>query len=89
MKKSENPQKTAEKNCKTCEFCKQAYRLFGYYMKDFNRFFCESANDFTEPTNTCTAWQKKIKDPPDLSPARFDKAEEEVKAISELLKKIE
>jgi len=85
MKISKNPQKSAEKSCKTCEFCKQFYRLFGYHMSAVDRFFCEVSNAFTESTSTCPVWQKKVKDAPDFSSERFDKAEAEIKDISEIL----
>lgn len=77
----------AEKSCKTCAFCKQIYGLFGYCARPLERFFCNVAENMTESTNCCGRWEMREEEKPDLSFERFQKAEEDIKAIKAILKR--
>ncbi len=81
--KSTNPK---SKTCKSCAFRAQIYRKYGYYISPFKRYFCTETDKYTELTDTCDRWQKKSNADPDLSPERLDKAEEDMKAIIDILK---
>ncbi|MBD5636613.1 MAG: hypothetical protein HDP28_02155 [Clostridia bacterium] len=73
------------KICENCIYCKRLFQRFGYEMNPKNYFLCKEKDNFTELKNTCNGWQQK-NDIYDLSPARFEQAEREIKAIIEILK---
>lgn len=77
----------AENSCKTCAFCKQIYRQFGYCFLPLEKFFCNTAEGMTEPANCCERWKKRGEEKPDLSFERFLEAEEDIRAIKAIMKK--
>lgn len=72
------------KSCKTCALCKEVYRAFGYEMFSFGRYLCAVTEDFTDRDKVCERWQEKVR-ACDFSAARFQKAEEDIAAIKQMI----
>lgn len=79
--------KPAEKSCEACAFCSRIYAPMGYSVYPLEEFFCNVADEMTESTHSCPHWQKKTEEKPDLSLERFQKAEEDIRAIKAIMKK--
>lgn len=72
------------KICKNCSSCKHCFFRMGYFIGETGFYYCEENADFTELEKTCEKWQRKI-DKYNLSHARFLKAEDDIRAIMEIL----
>ena len=71
--------------CKFCNECKMIYRML-YRPYKLNEYYCVKRDKLTELYNNCELWQKKERRGYDLSAERFEKAEEDIKAILSLTK---
>lgn len=73
------------KNCKTCNFCNPLYQRIEYKYWLSRRYICTLSGELTVLSNTCDNWRKKEKAYCDLSPERFEKFEQDIKTLKELL----
>ncbi len=72
------------KICDKCRHGNRLYRLFyTSYHKD-KKILCGLSDNFCDINGFCENWERKGKDY-DLSPRRFDKAEQDIKVIFKLL----
>lgn len=84
---NESNGKPAEKSCETCAFFSRIYAPIGYSVYPLEQFFCNATDEMTESTHSCTRWQQKTEEKPDLSAERFEKAEEDIKVIKAIMKR--
>lgn len=71
--------------CEDCNFCKPLFQRLGYELSAYRYYYCETKEDFTELENTCERWKEKP-NKYHLTSARFEQAEEDIKAIITILK---
>ncbi len=79
------------KKCRSCNYCKRVYRKFRYgfgYGIEFSKaYYCTACKKITEPeSEPCENFCRKKRRETDLSPQRFDEAEEAIRFISKSLK---
>lgn len=74
-----------EKRCKDCAFCKQVYRKGGYGVFPDDVYLCMKKEEFTDKKGVCEIWQEKASEY-DLSEERFQRAEEDISAIKQIIK---
>ena len=73
------------KTCKTCNFCKKIYRKFFYRFWKEKTEYCMQKSALTENDFSCGFWREKTAES-DLSPQRFETAEEDLTTILKLIK---
>lgn len=74
-----------EKSCKNCESCKRLYRRYNYTIDRFKGYYCLTKKILIEG-DVCESYKPKRNREYDLSSDRFDKAEEDIRSISERVK---
>ncbi len=72
------------KTCETCGAYRRIYRKYGTRFFADRFHYCIAREEKTKQNNTCECRKPKTRRF-DLSPERFDRAEENVRRISELL----
>lgn len=75
------------KKCKTCTHCKRLYRRIWFTFMQFTLLYCADRRALTEGENSCEKWQKR-KAETDLSSECFEKAEQDIAAISAKLEEL-
>ena len=76
------------KTCNSCMYGKQIYRRYGCcYGRGVNKIYCTVKDEPTQAENGCEQWASK-KAEYDLSAARFDKAEDDIRALLDMLGEI-
>lgn len=71
------------KSCRTCGACRRLYRQYYTFYPD--RLYCCTVHyELTTPQNYCGDWRRAEKEY-DLSPARFDSAEQDILRLIQLL----
>lgn len=73
------------KTCKSCDACKKLYEKFYYSYFKNRKYYCELFEKLTEGGGVCESYKPKREMETDLSSERFDRAEEDVKYITENL----
>ncbi|MDE5562963.1 MAG: hypothetical protein K2J01_05395 [Clostridiales bacterium] len=66
--------------CKTCDYCKSLYLMYGFRFWRSKRYFCAQRNKPIGIAGGCDTWQARIQRY-DLSAQRFDEVSDDINAL--------
>ncbi len=78
--------KQKKQTCSTCGAYKKLYRFDGLRAGHSGECYCAEHRRLAEGTGSCARWRARQAEY-DLSPARLERAEEDVRAIAGLLER--
>lgn len=72
------------RTCRTCGARRQMYNRFAWSCAPTKLYYCAVRDDLTDMESSCGEWSKRGIEY-DLTPQRFDKAEQDIRYIMEQL----